>query len=157
MNSQYIQFVQTDLVHSTSYLTDQFQLRTDKKHVWLQKACIWILKKLEAYAVKTDVIIKRNTIDTKNLFELVLKQQYELYGRYLLTAERVLMGYDEYSKFMEGEITRDFTFTAPEHYYRDYRRKEDGSMELVPVKVMGLRCTLIPWMKGILVLPKELE
>ena len=141
---QVIQFYQTDTVREYVELADQYQLRADRKMLWLQRICFWVLKKIGARAVRTDLLIKKNTIDIKNLFDLVLRQQYELYGKYLLESRHLLVGYDEYSKFMDGTLNSHFAFEVPKHQLNN------------GLVVSGMRVTLVPWMSGVLVLPKEI-
>lgn len=154
MNKQYIQFATYDMVYNRSYRYDQYQLRPERKHVWIQKACIWVLKKLECYAIREDITLKHITIDLDKVFDLVIKQQYELCGKYLLEAERILIGYDEYAKFTEESLVKQpISFDTNPFYLSEYELIDDEYV-LVPRRINGLKVTLVPWMKGVLVLPK---
>lgn len=155
---QTVEFYQTDNEYINVYAPDQYQFRADRKFHWLQKTALWILKKLKCNAIRQDLLIKRNRIDIDNLFEFILQQQYELYGRYLLESKHLLVGYDQYSKIMEGTLHSPFTFEVPRHnFYQSVPlENEPYGYTTVKTEVSGLKVTLVPWMDGTLVLPKEI-
>ena len=114
---------------------------------WLQKICFWVLGKLSAYQrfdkaeydyvefVYDDIV--RAIIDHKDMLELVFHQR----------PEYLVMGRDEFFKLANTE-----TFSSPYAimFPPDYQTARVNQ----PKMFAGLKILVVPWMEGMIVLPK---
>ena len=100
---------------------------------WLQRIAIWILRKLHCY--ETKIAYQRVEFCTSEFMNFLLKQRKEVLEHFHGAKEfRVLVGADDMER----------TLQLP--YIRNIINFE--------VRVAGMNVTVVPWMKGILVLPE---
>lgn len=133
-----IQFVQTRETITPFLNTDAFQFRKDLKHHWLQKAAIWILKKLRCYYFDYKSEFTTVAVDPDNFMEKLF-QQHEA----LLDLDRrpktLLIGGEDFRKLMSSpEICRYMSFEGRYKYLR---------------WIETLEVHVIPWMSGMIVMP----
>lgn len=137
---QVVEYVCTDIHRSPFEYKTKYEYRPDRRWRWLQKALFWLLAKLHCYATGEIVRHDRYVVDTRKFMEALYRQHQDLLGFYNLRGERLLIGPDKMSELLGLEPTsRAFTFTS--EYMQDH-------------KVMEMKVTAIPWMRGMLVLPK---
>ena len=148
---QHVQYLATKREIRDVFLPDQYQLRPSQGYVWLQKAAIWVLKKLKCYAVKKEAIFSKITIDPYKLMEKLLAENANLAMEYNLRGERVLMGYEDFSR-LNGE---NIHFSSPISFEAPYLMSSSGDYDKWESVVCGMKITVIPWMRGILILPKD--
>lgn len=116
-----------------------FALRADKKHLWLQKLCIAILKKLGCYWVDQTSTYTRVPIDGRTFMERLYKQRSELFRYFNGEARTLLVGAEDYRELMcSDEIFHAFEFRAAVATMRT---------------IMNMEVKVIPWMRGIVVMP----
>lgn len=142
MASQVIEFVETQRDILETYLPDSFQLRRDRGWVWVQKIAIWILRKLGCYAVQKELKLTRHVVNTDSLIEALYKQQGEMFKCYHYRGERLLIGPEEFRE-LTGEDLK----------YPTSMRLSYNWQEGAEATVCGLKVTIVPWMKGLLVVP----
>ena len=138
-----VNYVEQKLHREAYVMKDQFEFRKDRKYHWLQRRLIWALQKLGCYAVGETESYTTHQIDTVDIVANLCKQRSGLLELYDMEGERVLIGNDAYMELTGNVALRQMTSLLGE--YRSAQRT-----------VMGMRITVIPWMNGILVLPKEL-
>lgn len=120
---------------------DAFALREDRGFVWLQKLAIFVLAKLGCQLVEDRVEVQRVVLDGRTFVERILKQRAELERHFNKRAVSLLIGAEDYADLMGSpEITQMLTFRADDAYM--YRGE-----------FMGLTVTIVPWMRGLLVMP----
>lgn len=136
-----IEFVHLKSVHQVIELRDAFEVRKDRPCVWLQRLCVWVLRKLRAYAQKDTVEIQRAVIDADTFMGRLFKQRRSLVEAFNSEPDRLLIGCEDYAELMNSHeiMTRAFSFGA---------RYGHGQ------RMLGLKVQVIPWMRGILVMPK---
>jgi hypothetical protein len=114
---------------------------------WLQRLCCWLLGKLGSFYVEEvkEIKVTRHIINPDKFMEKLDEQQKSLWKYFKCDAERLLIGVEDY-RALSGEIGRlpphMFSFTGRYIYDR---------------RIMGLKIQVIPWMKGLLVVPKFKE
>jgi len=148
MRTERIQTFYTRERSTTVQLFDTFKFRADKKHHWLQKACLNILQRLGCNASLTEVNIERLNVQPKSLIEGLMRQHAQHLQFCRWQPERVCMGPKEFHD-LTGEVfnsNHTMTMRVPVELH------ENGNP-----KVLGMRITIIPWMEGILVVPTEKE
>ena len=134
-----VDFVATTETRLPTIVKDQFEFRKDKKCHLLQKALFWVLVKLGCYVRGEEVSFKRHTIDPTNFMENLFAQDKELVDIYHMEGKTLLIGPKEYSEMTDNpEVRQIFEFPTEYHY--------NG-------RVMGMSIKVIPWMKGMLVVP----
>ena len=150
---QVIQCYFTEVDTRTSYSDVAYQLRMDKKHIWLQEFAIWILKKLGCFALVNQQVVTRKVLDTQDFVQQFWAQNEELFKTYHYRGSRVLVGHEEFAKMHGFALNHPLSFSA------QYIWSESNPTPEEPYGVnrtaCGLKVTVIPWMKGILVLSKD--
>lgn len=107
----------------------------------MQRICCWVLKKLGAFQIGHDVTITKHTVKPKDFMEAVFRQRRNIEYEFNRRPTKMYIGADDYQELMKAvEVNTPFMFRA--EYNIDRR-------------VMGLDVHVVPWMKGILLLPKE--
>lgn len=120
-------------------LHDTFALRQDRPLVWLQKLCFAVLRRLRAYEISRTEEIVRYPINGRSFMERLLTQRRELSRELGIAPRTLLIGGEDYEELMcAPEVRHAFQFNAP--YCRD-------------ISVYGLTVKVIPWMRGMLVMP----
>jgi hypothetical protein len=141
-----IEFLAATHSAARSYIPDTYQFRRDRGWVWLQRLALWALRKIGAQAFRDDQTVVRHTIDTRKFLDALVRQRAEIMALYHRRGERLLVGYEEFREITGIAMENPLTFAV------QYDWREPGG----PTLVYGMRVTVIPWMRGILVLPKEL-
>lgn len=128
--------------------TDIYAFNPNKKHHWLQKACLWILDKLQAHYVDTKVEFTRIRIDPQKFMEKVFQQKAEIARSFNKNGATLLVGSGDYAQMM-GEMDHHTML----NFRAEYRHVGTDVNGDYVGKYCGLNVRVIPWMQGILVLP----
>jgi hypothetical protein len=123
--------------------TEKFTFRPDKKWPWLQKICFAILRKLGANSIGEVVKIERRVIDSDSFMQKIFEQKNGIQTLFRIPPKELLIGAEDYAELMRQEIsTMPFDFRAT-YSYDEYKKQQ----------IVGLDVKVIPWMRGILVVP----
>lgn len=142
---QTISFIEPYTEFKTVTDSSAFTVREDRPHIWLQKACCWVLGKLGAYRQDTQTKIEYRTIDADSFMVRIAKQHSAVFELLNRRPKELLIGAQDYAELMhETESHHMFSFDAT------YTRGEHGGRT-----VMGLKVRVIPWMRGVLVVPND--
>jgi len=129
--------------------TDVFSFRKDKKHHWLQKLCFKILKRIGAYGLDESVSVSRITIDTKKVIDSIIAQRGMLEMSWQFPPSHIYMGPEDYASLMKDEsfmfVTQPLSFTGSVEF---------GSTKMPEKRIMDIPFTIIPYMKGVLMVPE---
>lgn len=148
MNYQMVKFVKLHEKRELIELNNSYTYRNDKKYKWLQRLCFFILGKIGAWNQEKTVKYTRITFKTDDFMKAIFTQKDELARWFNRDGIKILIGGEDFQKLMHSEMIRDsFRFHASYHFGCGKGRYQ----------IYGLDATVIPWMKGILVLPKEEE
>lgn len=112
----------------------------------LQKLCFWILRKIGAFYVEPvkHNEITRHVVDIPSFMDRIINQRQILRNFWDMTPRRLLIGSEDYEELMcSEEVKHRFQF-----YGEYWVPGESGNP-----KIMGLTIDVIPWMRGILVMP----
>jgi len=140
---QVVSFYESRRHRVDSFIPDTYSFNRARGWVWLQRLALWVLNKLKCYAINSVITCTRHTVELPKLIEAIHRQNSELLSMYDLRGERLLIGAKEFSDLMNSDIYNLVSFTLP------YRTSYSPT-------IMGMKVTVIPWMSGLLVLPKEL-
>ena len=150
MHEQTVSFMNISSSRKLVTPVDKYTFCEDKGYVWLQRLCFRVLSKIGAYAQEWTHVYRRVGFDNNDLLKLLLEQEKTFYSLiYNRKLERIYMGPDDYQDLMMG-VERlgmiPITFVSfvkicsPNNPY--------GSWHDIPI-------TVIPWMKGVLMVPKD--
>lgn len=142
---QTISFIEPYTEFKTVTDNNAFAVREDRPHLWLQKACCWVLEKLGAYRQDTQTKIKYRTIDADSFMVRIAKQRESVFALLNRRPKELLIGAEEYA-----ELMRETPAHYPFYFEAQYMRGERGVAQ-----IMGLKVRVIPWMRGVLVVPNE--
>lgn len=148
MNDQIVNFVISDPLRTTFEAMDKFKLREDRPAVWLQKVLFWMLRKLRCYAMDESLTMRRYTLETRKFMEQLYQQHSHLMDYYHLRGERLLIGAKDFADLMNDKELIPYMVS----FEGSYNYQDRGHQS-----IMGMKITIVPWMNGIIVLPKELQ
>lgn len=142
---QTVTFVEPHATFKTATDSSAFTIRDDRPHLWLQKACCWVLGKLGAYRVDTQTKIEYRTIDADSFITRIAEQRESVFELLNRRPKKLLIGAQDYAELMrETNVHYPFTFNA------SYAIGERGA-----ARIMGLEVQVIPWMRWVLVVPPD--
>ena len=142
---QTISFIEPYTEFKTVADSNAFAIREDRPHLWLQKACCWVLGKLGAYRVDTQTKIEYRVIDADNFMTRIAEQHASVFELLNRRPKKILIGAQDYAELMrETNVHYPFTFNA------SYAIGERGV-----TRIMDLEVQVIPWMRGVLVVPPD--
>jgi len=134
-----VNFVETKEKRIPFSKKDCYVFREDKSFHLLQRICCWTMHKIGAFDMGETVTVTRYTIDSDVFMERIFKQQKHLLGYFNRKPKRLLIGSEDFSELMNSAEVRDvMMFNASYNYGRE---------------IYGLQVEVIPWMRGILVMP----
>lgn len=147
MTSQVIP-VCTSVLQTPFELKDRFRYRPDRGWLLVQRLCFWILDKLGCYAIDHKVEFRSVRIEGDKLLQGLMRQQENLIQHYHVHGERVLVGSKQFCEIMNDEyLNQPINFEVP--YWVTEGRGDKYTLA-------GMKVSVIPWMEGILVMPKEI-
>ena len=131
------------LEHENTYADFQdikaYEFRKDRPLKYLQKVCCFILHKIGAYHIKKEMLVTRRVI-TDEFMEQIFRQVEGIESYFGRKPTRILIGAFDYKNLMNEDHFAKNIFTFNTQYNHG-------------LEIIGLRVDVIPWMKGILVLP----
>ncbi len=142
MRTYQIEFVQEKVAQLWVPLPDAYTFVPKGRSRWWQRQAWKFLRWCGALEQARELKIKvtRHVVNPDGFMEALYTQQRQLYDLFGKEASRLLIGSDDYSRLMcdPGVIGHGFNFDAQ---YSTAR------------KVCGLTVEVIPWMRGMLVMP----
>jgi hypothetical protein len=136
-----VDFVTLDLHEGLKPVPDAYMFRADRPARWLQRTCLWILSKLGATAHIATAEVRRVRLDGEGFMARLYAQKRELFDQFGYDASTLLIGSEDYEELMESpEVHQLLRFTAPY-----------GSRD----RVFNLDVRVVPWMRGMVVLPTK--
>ena len=139
MRRDVIQFVNMQRITVPMVSDDEFQFRDDLKHHWLQKACFWILRKIGAYRKFGSEVVETINVQPESVLTQIFRQREELEDVHFTDASQIIIGGDDYMEMMSSPEIRQYM--------------EFGADVYSPKGIIGLTIKVVPWMKGIVVIP----
>jgi hypothetical protein len=139
----YIDVIELRPISRVVVLKDAFELREDRPALWLQRVCLWVLRKLGCFACKETIDYQRHVFGDKgrDFMSRLWERKDALWGSFEREPTRLLIGAEQYAEMMrETASSAYFEFNA--EYMKGGRHP----------KVMGLHVEVIPWMCGMLLL-----
>lgn len=142
MNDYHVDYIEIER-HATPFVNKGlFEFRKDKRNHLLQQLCFWILGKIGSHSIGEKISYSRHKIDTPNFMEKLHRQKRGLLDLYNTQGERLLIGNDEYMKLTSNPEVRKMI-----HFTGEYCGRHG--------EVLGMKITVIPWMSGMVVVPRD--
>ena len=129
---------------------DAFAVRTDCRHVWLQRACCWLLRKLGAFRRdRHDPQVRYTTIriDKDCIIEYLQNHKTDLEILWGKQSWRVVLGRDAAHELWGTLASRE-----PWCHTTEVRIGRGQVQE-----VFGMRIQVVPWIKGAFLLPEVIS
>jgi hypothetical protein len=135
---QTIRFIQYQREIRYLLRADIFKLNKERRAVWLQKLCFFILRKLGC--AWYEPITEYHAVDfkTRSFVERLRAQHRELYDYVHRNGQRLIIGSADFDRLMETKTDGYFLFKIG----------ADGKWS-----VFSLTVEVVPWMQGMVVLP----
>lgn len=137
MEKQHIRYVERMPLPKLTDYKLAYLVRNDRPFVWLQELCCWVMDKLEAYSQDRSIAYTWKDVDISDLVRGIYTQVGMLSRDHNLQAKRVLMGSEDFAALCNAP--------AAQYHLTVYAHDR---------KFGGLTVTVVPWMKGVLVMPE---
>lgn len=137
----YIELIEMEELHTTIFckLPNNYMFRRDRPAHWLQRICLWILAKLNCTGGLESVKTMTRRIPVQGQpFELILRSITEMDLTHHFKPAHIYIGAEDFDVLLGSAdpIKSALSF-----------RCEDPTL-------FGVKFTIIPWMRGTLVVPK---
>ncbi len=141
MKKDFVEFVECCETRSLVVEEDAFRYTPDRPARWLQRVCIWVLRKLHCHSYQETVAYNHHVLSFDKVFERVLRSKKELLQRNYREPYLLFIGSEDLAELMDSEELRSyFRFDVP------YMRGQT---------FLNMEIHVIPWMKGVLGVPKK--
>ena len=143
MRPNIIQFVEKRRHLRLVDRNEAYSFRKDRPFHFLQRVCLWVLRKIKAHAQTEISYYTRHTIDTRNFVECLLRQTRHLEADHHQKPRRLLIGAETFQRMVGGQEVQNLM---------NFRCEYEARNGYAP-HILGLEVTVVPWMRGLLVMP----
>jgi hypothetical protein len=125
---------------------EAYKFDQTKKYPWLQKLCLRILQKLGCQHYESRIVVEEVSINTRDFLDAFFEQHKCLDFCYRYQPKHLLIGVRDFQNLQAiPGINRLLTFDASTKLYSS----DEGYF------FYDLKVTIVPWMDGWVLLPKE--
>ena len=146
MRDRCIEFVDHHMVTTMVEIMGAYKLQPTGRLAWLQRLCWKVLHRMGALAqaYEPKMQVTRHVIQADKFMDRLLQQRKSMVVNWNREPKRLLIGSDDYAELMCAPevIGRGFNFLT------EMWRSDGGRPRIV-----GLEVEVIPWMRGMLVMP----
>lgn len=147
---QEIQFQRIVTEHTRVYLPDRFEYLPHKGWAWLQRLAIKVLRWRKCYAYNLEETSKWITVDLVDLSQQLIAQYKEVLDRYGYEGiQQVLCGPGDFQALQGLPVSHPLSMNIQYMWDHGSQYQHGGRYTKASMKV-----TVIPHMKGVLMLPK---
>lgn len=140
--TQHIEFVDWRTTSSLELIRDGYKFRPKGRWQWLQRLAWGFLERAKVLepAYEQKVTIERYSIDGKDFIAKLYKQRGSLFRFFNKEGQTLLIGAEDWAEITQSKsVPRDmFGFRSELHNGYGF---------------MGLHVTVVPWMRGMVVMP----
>lgn len=137
---QTITILKTNKVNNLFLHEELFKYNSEKKYRWLQKLCFWCLKKLHCQYMEEQIQTTQVQLNTKHLLDFVMEQIITIERDHYMTPGIIFVGSNNFKRFCDSR--HDDLIMTP--------------IDLKSPSLHGIKLQVVPWMEGILVIPREM-
>ena len=139
-NNGVVTYCEREETRAPYVMKSTYEFRKDRGLHFLQRSCFWLLSKMGCNAIGEKVAVTRHTFMIEDFMEALHRQNVGIIEQYNINGTRLLIGNDAFMELTGSEEARQMiNFTG-----------EYGSGR----EIMGMKITVIPWMEGMLVVPR---
>lgn len=138
-----VQFIKTSESLRWIILEDAWSVRKDFRWAWQTKLAHWLFRKIGDNARAPSVEVQRIVIDPADVMQKILAQRGAMIDMNR-EPRRLLIGADDFAEMMKTARPPEAFEIMGEYYKGDGRGGR---------RVYGLQIEIIPWMRGVLVMP----
>lgn len=145
MSRRPIEFVEVRTAHVPFVLQDEWQFKPVGRLHWVQRAAWRLLHKMGALknAIGQREVVTRHVINPDSFMQKLYEQSAAIFDMLDREGQTLLIGAEDFQQMMAGpEMRNEFSFQG--EFYRGDRNGR---------QIMGLNVKVIPWMRGMLVMP----
>ena len=141
MKKDIIKYVEWDETRSLVLEPDAYRFDPKRPAKWLQRLCLWVLRKLHCHNYQETVAYTTHVITLDTVFDRVLQSQENLMKRNYQEPHLLFIGAEDFAELMGNKKMRQyFRFDVPYMYNRTF---------------LNMEVHVVPWMKGVLGVPKR--
>jgi hypothetical protein len=138
-----VQFIKTSESLRWMILEDAWSLRQDFRWKWMERLARWLIRKIGVNARHPVVEVERIVIDPADIMTKLFQQRGELL-KMGHDPKRLLIGSEDFAELMNRKEAHYHFSVGCEYFKGDGRGGR---------RVMDLEVEIVPWMRGILVMP----
>lgn len=138
-----VEFIKTNESLRWIILEDAWSLRKDFRWKWMERLARWVIRKIGVNAREPYVEVERLLIDPADIMTKLFQQRSALLEM-RHEPKRLLIGSEDFAQLMHNKEMH-YHFSVGCEYF-----KSDGRGGR---RVMDLEVEVIPWMRGVLVMP----
>ena len=129
-----------------------FSLRPDRGYLWLQRICFRILRAIGAFHQTESVTYQRTVVSRRATMDAILRMK-DVLAQLGNGGETLLVGPEEFKQITNSTPPQIRPFAFDLEYLRHAPPAPDGTPRRPTV--LGMRICIIPWMKGMIVVPRD--
>ena len=122
---------------------DRYKLRRDRRMVWLQRLCFWVLSKLGAYGWEEQITTHAVHLSRASLIDFIQEHRCNVERLFECRGGRLIIGRKQAHQLL-GEMASRYPYSYPMDV--DFCRGDDW-------RVLGLKVTVLPWLDCAFILP----
>ena len=138
MKEQLVRYVDYSFTKEFKFHEEVFTYRKDRPYKWLQRICLWVLKKLRANYEEELKVLHTKVFDVNNIIENILEQQLLVEFVHNYKPKTILIGSGDMRELIGDPMIQSMM----SYMYTGNKREFNG-----------LTIKVIPWMKGVLLVP----
>jgi len=144
MGEQTVNIVQYKPEVTHFAIPGEYKLKLVNKKTWIVRLALWLLEKSGCTvtdSTRKEIVYESFTLKVDDLYDFILAQKDIVYRDYgYRDIEKILVGYSQFNKLAKnaknnGMYSAGYSFVTP--------------------KLMGMSVQVVPWLDGIVIVPKE--
>ena len=147
----YVSFVETAELRIMKVCPDAYTYIPQRGWAWLQRLAIRVLKWRRCHHMTNATEYRRVDVPKTGLLDAVARQHAALRGQLNGQPAVLLIGPDDFSEAMRAMHRNSDTLM-----FRTIRIDTDGYWYDHPASRVSLPIVVVPWMRGVLLVPKAL-
>ena len=141
MEKDFIEFVECNGTVSSVLVEDAFRYTPARPARWLQRLCIWVLRRLHCHSYQEMTTYTHHVISFDTVFEKVLHSRQNLLKRNYEEPYLLFIGAEDLAELLDAPKMRNY-FRMDVPYMRGRT-------------FLNMEIHVVPWMKGTLAVPKK--
>ena len=138
--SKRVEFIEWHETSRMRLVPDAYAFSEKRGWHWLQRVCLWILRKLRCQHYEEVVDVQRHVLHCESFMESIFRQNRSVQAVFNRKPTRLVIGSEDYEELMGSPEVRQYVALSGLDYHHG-------------TTIQGLRLEIVPWMRGMVVLP----